>query len=152
MGKKTRCVLSLILLAGAALACGPVYGQHGDDRDNGHGPAIFVMTNAADRNEVISYKRNGDGTLTEERHFSTAGRGSGGNNDPLESQGSLTLTQDHSHLLAVNAAAATFRCFASMAPISTFATVYLPEAANRTLWPSTVTSSMSSTPAVAATS
>jgi 6-phosphogluconolactonase (cycloisomerase 2 family) len=98
MGNKTRSVLSLILLAGAALACGPVYGQHGDDRDN-----VFVMTNAADRNEVISYKRNADGTLAEERHFSTGGRGSGGNNDPLESQGSLTLTQDHSHLLAANA-------------------------------------------------
>ena len=67
MGKKTRLVLSLILFTGAALACGPVYGQRGDDRDNDHGPAIFVMTNAADRNEVISYKRNADGTLTEER-------------------------------------------------------------------------------------
>ena len=103
MGNKTRSVLSLILLAGAALACGPVYGQHGDDRDNDRSPAVFVMANAANRNEVISYQRNADGTLTEERHFSTGGRGSGGNNDPLESQGSLTLTQDHSHLLAVNA-------------------------------------------------
>ena len=111
MGKKTRRVLSLILLTGAALACGPVYGQHGDDRDNDHGPAIFVMTNAADRNEVISYKRNADGTLTEDRHFATGGRGSGGNNDPLESQGSLTLTQDHSHLLAVNAGSGDISLF-----------------------------------------
>lgn len=111
MGNKTRSVLSLILLAGAALACGPVYGQHGDDRDNDRSPAVFVMTNAADRNEVISYKRNADGTLTEERHFSTGGRGSGGNNDPLESQGSLTLTQDHSHLLAVNAGSGDISLF-----------------------------------------
>ena len=111
MGNKTRSVLSLILLAGAALACGPVYGQHGDDRDNDRSPAVFVMTNAADRNEVISYKRNADGTLTEERHFSTGGRGSGGNNDPLESQGSLTLTQGHSHLLAVNAGSGDISLF-----------------------------------------
>jgi 6-phosphogluconolactonase (cycloisomerase 2 family) len=111
MGNKTRSVLSLILLAGAALACGPVYGQHGDDRDNDHDPAVFVMTNAADRNEVISYKRNADGTLAEERHFSTGGRGSGGNNDPLESQGSLTLTQDHSHLLAANAGSGDISLF-----------------------------------------
>ena len=111
MGNKTRSVLSLILLAGAALACGPVYGQHGDDRENDRSPAVFVMTNAADRNEVISYKRNADGTLTEERHFSTGGRGSGGNNDPLESQGSLTLTQDHSHLLAVNAGSGDISLF-----------------------------------------
>ena len=111
MGNKTRSVLSLILLAGAALACGPVYGQHGDDRDNDRSPAVFVMTNAADRNEIISYKRNADGTLTEERHFSTGGRGSGGNNDPLESQGSLTLTQGHSHLLAVNAGSGDISLF-----------------------------------------
>jgi len=111
MGNKTRSVLSLILLAGAALACGPVYGQHGDDRDKDRSPAVFVMTNAADRNEVISYKRNADGTLTEERHFSTGGRGSGGNNDPLESQGSLTLTQGHSHLLAVNAGSGDISLF-----------------------------------------
>ena len=111
MGKKTRLVLSLILFTGAALACGPVYGQRGDDRDNDHGPAIFVMTNAADRNEVISYKRNADGTLTEERHFATGGRGSGGNNDPLESQGSLTLTQDRSHLLAINAGSGDISLF-----------------------------------------
>lgn len=111
MGNKTRSVLSFILLAGAALACGPVYGQHGDDRDNDHDPAVFVMTNAADRNEVISYKRNADGTLAEERHFSTGGRGSGGNNDPLESQGSLTLTQDHSHLLAANAGSGDISLF-----------------------------------------
>jgi 6-phosphogluconolactonase (cycloisomerase 2 family) len=111
MGNKTRSVLSLILLAGAALACGPVYGQHGDDRDNDRSPAVFVMTNAADRNEVISYKRNADGTLTEERHFSTGGRGSGGNNDPLESQGSLTLTQGHSHLLVVNAGSGDISLF-----------------------------------------
>jgi 6-phosphogluconolactonase (cycloisomerase 2 family) len=111
MVHKTRSVLSLVLLAGAALACRPVYGQHSDDRDNDGGPAVFVMTNAADRNEVISYKRNADGTLREERHFSTGGRGSGGNNDPLESQGSLTLTQDHSHLLAVNAGSGDISLF-----------------------------------------
>jgi 6-phosphogluconolactonase len=111
MGNKSRSVLSLVLLAGAALACRPVYAQHGDDRDNDRSPAVFVMTNAADRNEVISYKRNADGTLTEERHFSTGGRGSGGNNDPLESQGSLTLTLDHSHLLAVNAGSGDISLF-----------------------------------------
>lgn len=111
MGNKTRSVLSLVLLTGVALACRPVYAQHGNDRDNDRGPAVFVMTNAADRNEVISYKRNADGTLTEERHFSTGGRGSGGNNDPLESQGSLTLTQDYSQLLAVNAGSGDISLF-----------------------------------------
>jgi 6-phosphogluconolactonase len=112
MDHKTRRVLLYVLLAGAtSLACRPVYGQQGDDRDSDRSPGVFVMTNAADRNEVISYKRNADGTLTEERHFSTGGRGSGGNNDPLESQGSLTLTQDHSQLLAVNAGSGDISLF-----------------------------------------
>jgi 6-phosphogluconolactonase (cycloisomerase 2 family) len=65
--------------------------------------AVFAMTNAANRNEIIAYKRNGDGSLVEGRSFPTGGRGSGGTTDPLGSQGSLTLTQDHSILLAVNA-------------------------------------------------
>ena len=71
-----------------------------DKHSNG---AVFVMTNAADRNEVISYKRAADGSLQEAHKFATGGRGSGGNNDPLESQGSLTLSQDHTLLFAVNA-------------------------------------------------
>ena len=65
--------------------------------------AVFVMTNAADRNEIISFKRAADGSLQEGRRFATGGRGSGGNNDPLESQGSLTLSQDRTLLFAVNA-------------------------------------------------
>ena len=65
--------------------------------------AVFVMTNAADKNEIITYERGADGSLSESRHVATGGRGSGGTTDPLGSQGSLTLTQDHSFLLAVNA-------------------------------------------------
>jgi hypothetical protein len=37
------------------------------------------------------------------KEFPTGGRGSGGVTDPLGSQGSLTLSQDHSLLFAVNA-------------------------------------------------
>ena len=61
------------------------------------------MTNAADRNEIVSFARQHDGTLKRVDAFETGGRGSGGTTDPLGSQGSLTLTQDHSALLAVNA-------------------------------------------------
>jgi 6-phosphogluconolactonase (cycloisomerase 2 family) len=74
--------------------------------DNSHSKsagAVFIMTNAADRNEVISYERNADGSLQRGRRFATGGRGSGGNNDPLGSQGSLTLSQDRTLLFAVNA-------------------------------------------------
>ncbi|MEY2394573.1 MAG: 6-phosphogluconolactonase [Acidobacteriaceae bacterium] len=81
-----------------------------DERSQGAG-AVFVMTNAADRNEVISYKRASDGSLQESRRFATGGRGSGGNNDPLESQGSLSLSQDHTLLFAVNAGSGEISVF-----------------------------------------
>jgi 6-phosphogluconolactonase (cycloisomerase 2 family) len=66
------------------------------------GGAVFVMTNNADRNEVISFARSEDGSLREIRRFSTGGRGTGGLTDPLESQGSLTLSSNHDLLFAVN--------------------------------------------------
>jgi 6-phosphogluconolactonase len=73
--------------------------------------AVFVMTNAADRNEIIAYKRNVDGSLAQQATFATGGRGSGGTTDPLGSQGSLTLTQDSSFLLAVNAGSGEISVF-----------------------------------------
>lgn len=69
------------------------------------------MTNAVDRNEVLAYRRASDGTLQEGGRFATGGRGRRGNNDPLESQGSLTLSQDHSLLFAVNAGSGTISVF-----------------------------------------
>lgn len=71
----------------------------GDDNDG----AVFVMTNSVDRNVVVAFRRAADGTLQQAGQFATGGRGSGGNTDPLESQGSLTLSQDRSDLFAVNA-------------------------------------------------
>jgi 6-phosphogluconolactonase len=73
--------------------------------------AVFVMTNAADKNEIIAYERNTDGSLGRSRRFSTGGRGSGGTIDPLASQGSLTLTEDHAFLLAVNAGSGEISVF-----------------------------------------
>jgi 6-phosphogluconolactonase len=64
--------------------------------------AVFVMTNALDRNQVISFHRAADGSLQQDDSAATGGRGTGGVTDPLESQGSLTLSQDHSLLFAVN--------------------------------------------------
>jgi len=43
--------------------------------------------------------------------FDTEGRGSGGVNDPLESQGSVTLSQDQTLLFAANAASGTISVF-----------------------------------------
>jgi 6-phosphogluconolactonase (cycloisomerase 2 family) len=69
------------------------------------------MTNAADRNEIISYVRTENGGLQKVGRFATGGRGSGGNTDPLESQGSLSLSDDHSLLFAVNAGSGEITTF-----------------------------------------
>jgi 6-phosphogluconolactonase (cycloisomerase 2 family) len=73
--------------------------------------AVFVMTNDADANEVIAYERTPAGTLRNPRRYRTGGRGSGGTVDPLGSQGSLTLTDDGSHLLATNAGSGSVSVF-----------------------------------------
>jgi 6-phosphogluconolactonase len=69
--------------------------------------SVFVMTNAADKNEIIRYSRDTNGGLFETNRFATEGKGSGGVNDPLEAQGSLTLSPDGSLLFAVNAGSGT---------------------------------------------
>jgi 6-phosphogluconolactonase len=99
MHKRMQSISMLLVLATAIL---PMYASaDANDVDSAH--AVFVMSNAADRNEVIAFARATDGSLQETHRFPTGGRGSGGNHDPLESQGSLTLSQDHSLLFAVNA-------------------------------------------------
>lgn len=72
---------------------------------------VFVMTNDADRNEVVAYQASSSGQFYEANRFSTEGRGSGGTVDPLSSQGSLTLSPDHSALYAVNAGSGTVSVF-----------------------------------------
>ena len=91
------------ILLMAAIAIGvilPTTSKAQLERNTG---AVFVMTNAAASNEIIAFKRGPDGSLQMGKVFSTGGRGSGGTTDPLGSQGSLTLSQDHSLLFAVNA-------------------------------------------------
>ena len=75
------------------------------------GETVFVMTNAADRNEVIAYKQSPGGNFYESNHYATGGRGSGGITDPLQSQGSLTLSTDRHLLFAANAGSGTVSVF-----------------------------------------
>jgi 6-phosphogluconolactonase len=72
---------------------------------------FFVMSNNADKNQVIEFVHSSDGTGVAKETFDTHGRGSGGVNDPLESQGSLTLSADHSLLFAVNAGSGDITVF-----------------------------------------
>ncbi len=90
----------LMFMCGVGAAASPILLASAQEHKPG---AVFVMTNAADNNQVIAFERASDGTLTFDKVHNTGGRGSGGVNDPLESQGSLTLSQDHAFLFAVNA-------------------------------------------------
>ena len=106
MHKVSRGVMLVVLTASVLYSVG----QAQLARSNEAG-AVFVMNNSASRNEVISFSRAADGSLQKAGTFATGGRGSGGVNDPLESQGSLALSQDRSLLFAVNAGSGEISVF-----------------------------------------
>jgi len=106
-----RRVLRTLFMAGLAIGLASPGLSNAQTGDSDNAGAVFVMTNAVDKNEVIAYRRAADGALQETGRFATGGRGSGGNNDPLESQGSLRLSQDHSLLFAVNAGSGSVSVF-----------------------------------------
>jgi 6-phosphogluconolactonase len=102
---------SHLLLSGVLAISGMLPTQGNAQTKSGTAGAVFVMTNAADKNAIVAYERGTDGSLQEERSFRTGGRGSGGVTDPLGSQGSLTLSQDNSLLFAVNAGSGDISVF-----------------------------------------
>src|SRR6201994_2965112 len=104
---KNRVRASVLLAVGLGCALPPL-ALAANAGSNG---TVFVMTNAADANEVVAYTRASDGSFLESNRYATQGRGSGGTNDPLQSQGSLTLNSDHSLLFAVNAGSGTLASF-----------------------------------------
>jgi 6-phosphogluconolactonase (cycloisomerase 2 family) len=72
---------------------------------------FFVMSNNADKNQVTEFVQSSDGTVVAKETFDTQGRGTGGVNDPLESQGSLMLSADHTLLFAANAGSGDITVF-----------------------------------------
>jgi 6-phosphogluconolactonase (cycloisomerase 2 family) len=73
-------------------------------------PAVYLQTNEADRNQVIAFRREQDGSLSELGAYTTGGRGDG--KPHLTSQGSVVLTGDGSHLLVTNAGSGDLSVFA----------------------------------------
>jgi 6-phosphogluconolactonase len=71
--------------------------------DSQIGGFVYVMTNKDSGNSVVVYKRSANGTLHRAQEVPTHGLGSGGTQDPLASQGALTLSSDGKLLFAVNA-------------------------------------------------
>jgi len=95
--------------AALSVAASAANAAHSVERRAEH--AVFVMTNDADANEVRVFERGHAGSLHEVRSYTTGGRGSGGTIDPLESQGSLTLSHDGNWLFAANAGSGTVSVF-----------------------------------------
>ena len=73
-------------------------------------PAVYVQSNESERNRVIAFKRENDGSLSELGAYDTGGRGDG--TPHLTSQGSVVLTGDGSHLLVTNAGSGDVSVFA----------------------------------------
>ena len=68
--------------------------------DSSSAGAVFIMTNSAAGNSVLSYGRGADGSLSFSGSFPTSGLGTGSG---LGDQGGLALSQGGRWLLAVNA-------------------------------------------------
>lgn len=79
--------------------------SHGADEDRGTElpGAVYTTTNATSGNAVIAFRRATDGSLTSIGTFATGGKGIGGTVDPLTSQYSVILDDDHHSLFAVDA-------------------------------------------------
>ncbi len=99
------------LLLTAVLAMSAMLPARSNAQSGSASGAVFVMTNAAGGNEIVSYQRSVDGSLQQGQSFRTGGRGSGGVTDPLASQGALTLSRDGSLLFAVNAGSGDISVF-----------------------------------------
>jgi 6-phosphogluconolactonase len=72
--------------------------------------AVYVQTNDAEKNEVVVYRRERDGSLSKLGAFETGGSGTG--KPHLPSQSSLVLSDDGAWLLAANGGSDTISLFA----------------------------------------
>lgn len=106
MLKAIRSLLTIALGVGTLTST-----MHAANISAGTSSTVYVMTNNAAKNEVLAYQSVYDSGFVLKGRFATAGRGSGGETDPLQSQGSLTLSGDHTLLFAVNSASGTVSTF-----------------------------------------
>jgi hypothetical protein len=80
------------------------------DDHRGADHAVFVQTNDPAGNSIVAYARHDDGTLTWAATYPTGGNGAraaGAAVDPLASQSSLVIDNEHGLLLAPNAGSNT---------------------------------------------
>jgi 6-phosphogluconolactonase len=106
MSKAIRGLVTIALSVGAITST-----MYAAENGAGSSSTVFVMTNDTVKNKVLAYQRLNDGSFASRGSFATGGRGSGGTTDPLQSQGSLTLSGDHHLLFAINAGSGTISSF-----------------------------------------
>jgi len=107
-------VAGLLLAAGGAALAAPA-GAAAAPGWPGGGPAVFVQTDNLAGNQVVAYRRAGDGALTLAGTYATGGLGgqlAGSQVDHLASQGSLAYDRGRRLLFAVNAGSDTVSVFA----------------------------------------
>jgi 6-phosphogluconolactonase (cycloisomerase 2 family) len=118
-----RASFSLVAaVALAAAACSPLSEPASPTRSADDGAlasrsdnvigAVFIETNSASGNAVISFARAADGTLSAPHTYATGALGSGGTVDPLASQYAIVLSGDNQFLYAVNAGSNSITAFA----------------------------------------
>jgi 6-phosphogluconolactonase len=73
--------------------------------------SVFVMGNAANKNEVLAFRRRSDGSLAHAGSFPTGGQGAGAG---LGSQGSVVLDESGDWLFVVNAGSDEISAFEVM--------------------------------------
>ena len=71
--------------------------------------AVYVQTNDAEKNEIVAYRRESDGSLMKAGSFETGGLGTG--KPHLPSQSSLVLSGDGAWLLVANGGSDTISLF-----------------------------------------
>ena len=94
----TRMILIAMLLL--PLLAGFTTPARADDDTGGARRAVYTITNAADGNEVVVFRRANDGSLVHHETVSTGGLGTGAG---LGSQGAVILNKNGRWLFAVNA-------------------------------------------------
>jgi len=101
--------------------------------------ALFVESESASGNRVLSYNRASDGTISFAGSYATGGAGTdaaGATADPIASQGGLTLINNDTELVATNSASDTVTLFAVNGSHLTF----LQQVASQGQFPVSVTS------------
>lgn len=102
-----------LVLGLSALVAPSNVGADGPHPD-GNAHAVFVQTDNPGGNQVVSYHRSDQGTLTLENTYNTGGLGgvlNGSQVDHLGSQGSLAYDAEHGVLYTVNAGSNTVSVF-----------------------------------------